>query len=312
LLPILRKSLETILNFNPSQTLIDREKAQIKEEIKDEVENHEYLDAVYKLCFGETAPYDSGRYLGNDFDKITVEDLKAFYKEYIVSSNLTIILGIPLFSIYPWRLLQIRKIVKNIHWPSSKNVSDISPAYSHRGIVIRDGEETDKIFVALSFPGIPLDYNYTERVTLASVLLRVIDKPQEKIQFENICYKKNGFFYFYFFTDSLEFVEDLKTLEQIIKDLKRTPISQEFLDFIRYSYFRQYARPFQNPEQILDLVENYLHRWIPSLNSKFLKKMIYKIDKVRFRDVANKYLDTTKANLLIIKPSSFQLDRGQI
>jgi len=312
LLPILRKSLETVLNFNPSQALIDREKAEIKEEIKNEAESHEYLDNVYKLCFGEKTPYDSGYYLGNDFDKISARDLKAFYQEYIISSNLTIILGIPLFSIYPWRLLQIKNIVQNINWPLAKNTSYAPSTYSQIGLAIHDGKEKDKIFAALCFPGIPLNYDYAEKITLASVILRIIDKSQGKIKFENICYKNNGFFYFYFFSSSLEFLKDLNTLEKIIKDLKNTPISKEFLDFSHYNYSQQYAKPLQNPEQILNFVENYLKTWIPSLNSQFLKKIIYKIDESRFRTVANRYLDATKANLLIIKPSSFQLDKDQI
>jgi len=312
LIPILRKSLEAIINFNPSQALIDREKAEIKEEIKDKVEDHNYLDSVYKLCFGEMTPYDSGYCLGNDFDKITAQDLKAFCREYVASSNLTIILGVPLFSIYPWRLLQIKNIVENIHWPLNKNVSNTVSVYSHVGLAIRDGEEKDRIFVAFCFPGVPLNHDYTEKIALASVILRVIDKSYGKIRFENICYKKNGFFYFYFFTTRSEFFKDLNMLEQIIKDLKNISISKEFLDFSHYNYSQQYAKPLHNPEQILNFVENYLKTWIPSLNGQFLKKIIYKIDASRFSNVANKYLNATKANLLIIKPSSFQLNEDQI
>ena len=73
--------LETILNNRKQRLLVDLKK-------NDFIANRQFVNALY----GQKHPY--GRVTEvNDFEKFTVEDLKAFFKKYYNASNLTIIVS---------------------------------------------------------------------------------------------------------------------------------------------------------------------------------------------------------------------------
>jgi len=95
LISFMTAATSAIANFNPSQALIEREKKEIVAEVGKMTFIQQSLDKVYQYCLRRDTVYDSGYYIGANFNNVTKDILINFWEQYKLSTNLTILIGIP-------------------------------------------------------------------------------------------------------------------------------------------------------------------------------------------------------------------------
>lgn len=311
LIPFMAAAVNAITNFNPSQVLMEREKQEILKEVGEMTFVQKSLDRVYQYCLGDDTAYDSGYYIGSNFRNINMQILMNFWQKYVSSTNLTVLIGLPRWSIYWWRFKSLKQIFTNSPWlllrsnplPNSQNIN--------KDILI-ENTEGDTIFCAITFPGIPSKSPFIEKLTVRAIAQTIVKRlgKDTHLEFNGM---QNALYCIYFTSTPENFSGTYTTLQNVIKDFKKgTAISFVELDDYNYDDAYDYAVIRDAPEDTFRLAHNYLNNTQPTLNLKSLKRQIYARTPEFFKNIAIKYFSAEQTSVIILKPTNFQLDKNKI
>lgn len=312
--------------FSPDfsdQQIFDQEKEAILNEVN--IKSNNLERKIEKMVFDNRCNEKIGHFRSSietldSIPNLKLEDIQNWYKKVFNENNVKIF-----FSCYhPDTKIKssINNLIKGIKLSKGEKMIFPLCSYSDKKIIVQQDNNVNGVYLALSLPWITLQEDYSTRISANFLLDTLFKWEKDGLNQEA---RNNGIYGFKYYlvknqTEGLltitcnipadKILQVLKIISKHLNLAKKNMIENYIIDKMKKETDEEHVRGWRSNERLNWITDELTF----STWNGGLKKDLESIDKVTpksIMDVANKYFDANKSNLVVYGKCQ-NLDQNEI